>query len=429
MKSQMRIRQAFFGVAVLLCVGMVYAWSVLSGPIAAEYPGWSKAQLSLTFTIVMIMFCIGCLVGGFLNRKLSSGVFLWISSVLFLTGFIITSRMHSRVMLYLGFGVICGFASGLAYNAVMGTVGKWFPDCQGLISGILLMGFGLSSFIVGKLYQAFTPETTGAWRNSFLIIGIIIAAVLAVCGFVIRPPRDEEKEAFLRGNGNASQKQAGKAGKTGGAVNPVAMETETSVMLRRPGFWLYFLWAILVSAAGLALVSQAGGIAREVGDTVSAGTIATVVGLISIFNGIGRVIFGSLYDKAGRSFVMQAVNVLFIVTAAIIFAALKGHSFALLIAGFVLGGISYGGVTPTNSAFISSYYGMLHYPMNFAVINTNLILASFGSTIAGALYDSSQSYMSTCLMMCLLAAVGILASLGINAADRHLAEQIRNNRL
>ena len=69
-----------------------------------------------------------------------------------------------------------------------------------------------------------------------------------------------------------------------------------------PTFWFYYIWAILVSAAGLALVSQASGIASQVGTTVSDGNIATVVGLISIFNGIGRVIFGGLFDKKGYRF-------------------------------------------------------------------------------------------------------------------------------
>ena len=60
-------------------------------------------------------------------------------------------------MLYLGFGVLCGLGAGFAYNAVMSTMSAWFPDKQGLISGILLMGFGLSAFIVGKIFCRSNP--------------------------------------------------------------------------------------------------------------------------------------------------------------------------------------------------------------------------------------------------------------------------------
>ena len=396
---------AAIGVVVLFCAGIVYAWSVLSSPIAAEFSSWTKAQLSLTFTITMIMFCIGCMVGGFLSSKVSPKLYVLISAVLFLIGFQITAGIQSVVMLYIGFGIISGFGSGLVYNAVMSTITKWFPDKQGLISGILLMGFGVSAFAIGKLYQALTPSEIGAWRSSFRIMGLIIPAVLALCSpFFVKPDTSFAPPAAAK-----------KATKP---INPVAMEASTSQMIRKPAFWLYYLWAIFLSAAGLALISQATGSASEVGPAVSAGTIATVVGLISVFNAVGRVLSGMLYDKAGRSVTMQLVNCLFIVTSIILTLGLTTHSFALIVIGFITGGLSYGGVTPINSAFISSYYGQKHFSMNFSVINTNLIIASFGSTIAGSLYDASQSYLSTYILMAALAAVGILVTMGISLCDK-----------
>lgn len=405
MKMLNRWVYAAFGVLILLFAGMVYAWSVLSGPIAQEFPEWSKAQLSLTFTIVMILFCVGCMAGGFLAGKVSAKLYVWTSTVLFLVGFLMTSRIQTPVSLYISFGVICGFASGLAYNAVMGTISRWFPDKQGLISGVLLMGFGISSFLIGKIYQLCTPETIGAWRHSFVVLGIITAAALLVCGFFVeKPPANYQPPAA------AGQKKRW--------VNPVAIEASPGVMLRRPAFWLYYLWAILLSAAGLALVSQASGIAREIGTDVDTGTIATVVGLISICNGVGRVILGALFDKAGRSKTMQLVNLLFLLTCGLLILALSFHSFSILVVGFLLGGFSYGGVTPTNSAFISSYYGMKNFPINFSIINTNLIIASFGSTIAGALYDASGSYFSTDAMVGALALLGVLVSLCISWCDK-----------
>ena len=405
MKKINRWRYAVVGCAVLLLSGLVYAWSVLSGPIAAEFPQWSAAQLSLTFTIVMSFFCVGGLVGGLLSGRVSQKVYLWVSAALFLAGFLLTANMRSLLMLYLGFGVICGFASGLSYNAVLGTVGKWFPDKAGLVSGILLMGFGLSSFLVGKLYQTFTPETVGAWRHSFVVLGIIAAVVMAVGGFLLEKPGDD----FVPPAAAQSRKKY---------INPVAAELDTAAMLKTPSLWLFYLWAVLLSAAGLVLVSQSSGIAREIGSGVPAGTIATVVGLISIFNGVGRVIFGGMFDRAGRSRTMQVNNGLFLVTAAVLVAALKLGSFPVLVAGFVIGGLAYGGVTPGNAAFVSSYYGMKHYSLNLSVVVTNLLFASFGSTIAGALYDATQSYFSVYLMIAGLAAVGILVSLGINICDK-----------
>ena len=424
MKQVNRWFYAVLGVAILFFAGVVYAWSVMSGPIALEFSEaagksgsgiWSTAEISLAFTIVMIFFCVGCLVGGFLAAKVSARTYVYISAALFLIGFFFASGIQTKIMLYISYGVICGFASGMAYSAVMGTVGKWFPDRQGMISGVLLMGFGISSFVIGKVYQAFTPSDVaqiGNWRASFRVLGIAAAIVLAICGTFLKKPGPD----FVPPAAAAGKKKR---------VNPVAMETETKVMMRRPAFWLYYLWAILLSAGGLALVSQARGIATEAGSGVAGGTIATVVGLISIFNGIGRVILGSLYDKIGRSALMQIVNVVFIVTGIILIIALKSASFPVVILGFIVGGLAYGGVTPTNSAFVSDYYGMKNYPMNFSIINTNLIIASFGSTIAGSLYDRSQSFISACLMIVILAAIGIAVSFGINLCDRRMTAGLK----
>ena len=390
---------AVAGVAVLLLAGLVYAWSVLSAPIAQEYPQWTKAELSLTFTIVMILFCVGCIVGGLLTGKVSPRVYVWTAAVLFLAGFLLAAGMTTLPQLYLGFGVICGFASGIAYNAVMGTVNKWFPDKQGLISGILLMGFGMSSFLVGKVYQACTPAAAGAWRQSFVVLGIITAVILAVCAFWIRRPPEAP---VAKASGAAAEQE----------------EVSTGRMFRRPAFCLYYVWASLLSAAGLALVSQASDIAYEVSPESSAATVATVVGVISIFNGIGRVAAGAIFDGAGRRRTMLLVNISFVLTGAVLLLALLTGSFVLLTAGFLLGGLSYGGVPSTNSAFVASYYGSRYYPLNFAVINTSLIPASFGSTIAGALYDTWQTYESTYLMIAALGVAGMLLSAAISLCDR-----------
>ena len=403
MKQLNRWVYAIVGVIVLLFAGLVYAWSVLSTPIAAEFTGWTKAQLSLTFTLVMILFCIGSLLCGLLAGKLSAKNAVRVSAVLFLAGFFIASRCQSPITLYLGFGLLCGLASGLAYNGVMSTMVKWFPDKPGLISGVLLMGFGGGSFLIGKLYQAWTPAGIGGWRTSFLVLGLVCFAVLAVCSFFFVAPGADFTVP---------------AGKGGRAVAAPREDIKPAVMLKRPAFWLYYVWAIAVSAAGLALISQASGVVWEASADQTAASVATIVGLISICNAVGRVLFGGMYDKFGRSLSMQLVNGLFILTSVVLLLAMSSRSVVVVIIGFVIGGLAYSGVTPTNSAFCRAYFGPTSYPVNFPLINSNLIFASFGSTISGALYDASGSYSSTFFLIIGLAVAGILCSLAISAIDR-----------
>lgn len=401
MKSLNRWVYAVIGVIVLLLAGLVYAWSVISKSIAATFPDWSAAQLSLTFTIVMAMFCVGCLIAGILAKKVSPKLYVMLSGVLFLAGFLIAAATNgSPILLYIGFGVLCGLGAGFAYNAVMSTMSSWFPDKQGLISGILLMGFGLSSFIIGKVFAAVAPPDAevALWRNTFRVMAVVIFVIMVICSFFfVKPGEDFVPPA-------ASKKKA---------VREPASDITSAQMVKKASFWLYYVWAILISAAGLALVSQASGIASEVGSNVSPGNIATVVGLVSIFNGIGRVFFGTLFDKKGYQLTMILDMIVFIAAGAILILALNTGNFVFIVIGFIVGGFAYGGVTPTNSAIISDFFGRTNYPMNFSLINTNLIIASFASTIAGKLYDASNSYMSTIFMMIGVTVVGFVAFLGI----------------
>lgn len=324
-KKMNRWTYAVVGVIVLLLAGLVYAWSVFSSPIAAYFSDWTKAQLSLTFTICMAFFCVGGFVGGLLAGKVDVKINVWASAVLFFVGFFLASKSTSTTMLYLGYGVLGGFASGLVYNAVMSTVSRWFPDKPGLISGILLMGFGFGSFFVGKIYQAMTPAGPGidAWRNTFFIFGIVLLVVIAVCGmFFVKPTAEDLAEIKVEKAGGK------KSGSAGSEMTPMEMLKTTS-------FWIYFIWAILLSAAGLALISQASGVAMEVGPGVDPSTIATVVGLISICNGIGRVVFGGLFDKIGRGKTMSLISICFVVSVGVLVLALTQKNFMLIVVGFI----------------------------------------------------------------------------------------------
>lgn len=404
-----KLKRSFYaaiGVIILLFAGLVYAWSVMSKSIAASRPEWNAAQLSLTFTLVMIFFCVGCLGAGFFAGKIKQKLYIILAGILMFGGFFAASfTTESILMLYFGFGVLCGLGAGVAYNAVMSTVSAWFPDKQGFISGVLLMGFGLSSFLVGKIYAAVTPsDGSDGWKMTFRIMGMIILVVLTICSFFFEKPGKDDKLPVPE---KKKEKQR------------TDSDICTSQMLKMPSFWFYYLWAILTSAAGLALVSQAGGIAVQVGKGLSDGTIATVVGVISICNAAGRLIFGGMYDRKGYRYTMILDMIVFLLTGVLLFAAIYFNSFFILILGFVIGGFAYGGVTPTNSAIISDFFGRKHYSMNFSAINTNLIIASFASAIAGKLYDTSGSYISTCIMMIAVTMIALFAFLGI----RHPSEK------
>ena len=403
---------AVIAVTVLLFAGLVYAWTVLQVPISASYPEWSKGQLSLTFTLTMIGFCLGGFLGGILQKQYSAKVIIWSAGVMFLAGFLMVSKADSLSMLYLGFGILGGMACGLVYNAVMSCVSSWFPDKQGLISGLMLMGFGISSFLVGKLYTAITPsDGSDTWRNVFFAFGIILACVMFVAGALIRRPQPDE---------HLEEKSEKK-------IDVVYEEVDAGQMIRRASFWMYMIWATFLSAAGLAIISQGTSVALEACPELDMGTIATIVGLISVSNGIGRLVFGTLFDRIGRFWSMLSGGLLFAAAMITLTAALMLHSVIILTAAYIMTGLAYGCVTPVNSAFVNLYYGRKNYPVNLSVVNMNMLVASLGSTIAGMIYDATSSYMMIIMIVIGLIAAGTLVSCFIKGQEGvQLAEGDRN---
>lgn len=408
-KKTNRAVMAAAGLLVLLLAGMIYSWSVLSRSIGAEYPDWSKAQLSTVFTLLIVFFCTGIFICGFLINKVAPRVLILSGAVFLLVGFLLASRATSIVMLFLSFSLLCGMGSGLSYNGVMSTVTRWFPDKKGFISGLLLMGFGFSSFLVGKAFQAFTPETIGAWRGSFVVMGIITAAVIALGGIFIKPPKPEDLPEVAK----PSQAGADTSANSGKKV-----DYTTGEMVRQFKFWLYYIWSVGISMAGLALIAQASGAASATVVTLSGGAIATMVGIISIANGGGRIVVGWMFDKVGSLTTMHVIEAFTLISAGLLVMALKAGSLPLLVAGFLFLGFAYGGAPVCNAAFVSSNFGLKNYAMNFSVINTCLIVASVGSTISGAIYDATMSYNAIYMFMAGLAILGALASIGITISDR-----------
>jgi OFA family oxalate/formate antiporter-like MFS transporter len=342
MKHLNRWVYAVVGVCVLLFAGLIYAWSVFSVPIESEFSTWSKAQLSMTFTVAMIFFCLGGLLGGALvgTAKISVKINVVASGILFLAGFWLTARTQATWQLYTGFGVMIGLASGLAYNAVMGTMSKWFLDRRGLISGILFMGFGLSSLLMGKIFQIYTAAAPDAWRVSFKSLGALLFVLIAGSSVFFENAPEDVIEA-----GKSAARERENTG------------LPPERILRHSSFWHAYCWSILAGAGGLVLVSQASGVVMEVKPLTESGVV-TLVGLISVFNGVGRVVFGLLYDAKGYRFTMALDVLLLLVAAGSLFGAIIIGRFFLVPLGFILGGLAFGGVPTCVSALTGDFYGM-----------------------------------------------------------------------
>lgn len=395
-KTNIRWVYLAVGTFAMLFAGILYAWSILKAPFSWEF-GWSPSDLTLNFTITMSFFCIGGLLGARISKRLGSRFAIIISGVLASGGFALTSLLTgaSVTLLYLIYGLLAGLGIGISYNVVVATVSAWFPDKKGLCSGCLMMGFGASALVLGNWANAMFDGAVG-WRKTYVILGLTLGAVLILTGLVLRRPAADRPLPKAAKAKELSQSQ----------------DFTTEQMLRRPSFWMAFLYLVLLAAVGSSVISFARDLALAVG--ASAALATSLVGALSICNGLGRMATGAAFDALGRRKTMLIANGLTICAAGAILIAVLTGSLPLCILGLCLTGFSYGSCSTTTATFPSMFYGMKYYPTNVACMTFNLMGGSLMATLSSLLFTATGGYVAPFLLLLGLTVV----ALGLNLAIR-----------
>jgi OFA family oxalate/formate antiporter-like MFS transporter len=314
-------------------------------------------------------------------------------------GFVITSRLSGQLgLLYLSYGVLSGSGIGMAYNVLISSAGAWFPDKKGFCTGALMMGFGSSALILGNIAGAMIDAPSIGWRSTYFVFGILIGAVLLIAAFVMRfPPQGTE----LPKNEKKAQ----------GPESFELKDYSTAEMIKRTSFWVFFTFTICMTAIGNTVISFARDLALSIGASV--GLATTLVGVLSVCNGLGRIFCGLLFDNWGRRKTMLFANCLAILAPAIMLVAILIESFPLGVVSLCLTGIAYGCSPTIGSAFISTFYGMKYFGMNFGIANTMLVPASFIATLGSVLLSITRSYVAPFAMLLGLALAGLALNLSI----------------
>ncbi|KPJ22681.1 L-lactate MFS transporter [Streptococcus phocae] len=286
MKKTNRYLVASSGVILHLMLGSTYAWSVYRNPIMQE-TGWDQSSVAFAFSLAI--FCLG-LSAAFMGRlveRFGPRLVGSISAVLYASGNILTGLSIDQKelwLLYVGYGIIGGLGLGAGYITPVSTIIKWFPDKRGLATGLAIMGFGFASLLTSPIAQ-FLISTKGL-VNTFYILGLIyLVVMLAASQFIKKPTENDIKELSQK----SKQKQA--RDMTQGITANQALRTKS----------FYLLWVILFIniACGLGLISVVAPMAQDMAG-MTAESAAVTVGLMGIFNGIGRLLWASLSDIIGR---------------------------------------------------------------------------------------------------------------------------------
>src|SRR5699024_8882129 len=177
------------------------------------------------------------------------------------------------------------------------TLVKWFPDRRGLATGLAIMGFGFASLISGP--AAAKLITVVGINSTFFILGIIYFIVMtASAQYLAPPPEGWLPKGFREDTENGKIK-----------IKPDLAQLTANEAVKTRRFWMLWVMLFINITCGIALLAVASPMAQEI-TGMSVATAATMVGVMGLFNGAGRIAWASLSDYIGRPNVYTAFFVI-----------------------------------------------------------------------------------------------------------------------
>lgn len=297
---------AIMGTLLQMVLGTVYAWSFFQKPIITNY-GWTNVQTMWIFSLSILFLGLAAAVGGMILPKYGPRKLASTGALLYGGGYMISAYamfVGSLSLFYIGFGVVGGIGLGLGYVTPVATVSKWFPDKKGFITGMVVMGFGLGAFVMSKIIAPiFIDLTNGNMVQVFLYISVVLIIIGVSAGLCMKNPPIGYSPKNYRRPVKRSVNQDSEDGLT---IKASLCSTKFI------GMWLVFFLNI---SAGIMFIGLQSPMLQDLliikDKVISADDLAmagaTLIAISSLFNGLGRFIWGGLSDKIGRIQVFRLI--------------------------------------------------------------------------------------------------------------------------
>lgn len=371
---------------ILLFMGVSYAWSIFVVPLETTY-GWTRPETSLAFTFNLLFFSVGSILVGILSKKLSFSTLLKISSIMIGIGFFMSSIVDNPWQIYFTYSFLCGCGIGAGYSCVVSSTPLWFPDKTGMVTGILLMGYALSTAIFGPLINSLI-NVVGI-SSTFKILAVVCFVGLFLGSILLRIPTHSEHIQLPHPDRHHGKRE----------YNLITIE-----MVKKPIFWVYYVLSALLAGTGLTIINHASPILTE--DLLMSATLASlIISIISICNGAGRVVWGILFDKLGVKKVLNAITFIMLVSVSIMIVSLMMSIPYLFIGSACILLFVFGGNAALMPTMIRELFGHRTYSLNYSVLSTSCIIQSSLPTIIGMIHTYTDTYLlpiSTLFMIGLL---------------------------
>jgi MFS transporter, OFA family, oxalate/formate antiporter len=367
---------ALAGILLQMALGAVYAWSVFRIPLARQFH-WTISQVTLTFTIAIMVVGFASFFGGLWAKRSGPRVVAITGGVLYGAGLILASFSSIGLgWLYLSYGVIGGTGLGFAYIVPIYVLVKWFPDRRGLMTGIAVGGFGFGALVTAPVATRLI-QSVGVLQT-FAYLGGAFLFITVVTGFFMQNPPDGWTPEGWTPPQTQSVKGAGASYTLGQA-------------LKTWQWWAMWMLLFLNTSAGISVISQESPMFQEFAK-VTAIVAAGMVGIVAIGNAVGRVFWAWVSDGLGRR---ATFVVIFLLQIALFWFLPSLHSVGAVTAVSFVILLCYGGGFGTLPAFAADYFGPANVGSIYGLILTAWGFASaFGPLLIAHLRQATGNYAS-----------------------------------
>jgi MFS family permease len=415
-------------VAVHLCIGQVYAFSTFNLPLTklvgltqSVPTDWNLKDVGWVFSIAIAVLGASAALFGRWVERVGPRKSMFVAALCFSGGFLLSAvgiHWHQLWIIYLGYGVLGGCGLGIGYISPVSTLIKWFPDRPGMATGMAIMGFGGGALIAAPLsvilMKHFATAASNGVLETFVTMGVIYFMFMMIGVISVRVPAEDWKPAGWVASAHP---------------RPLTTQANVSVDVawRTPQFWL--LWVVLCMnvTAGIGVLSQASPMIQEMfSGKVSPAAAAGFVGLISLFNMIGRFFWASTSDYIGR----RNTYMVFFLLGILLYASVPyfGHvgSVPLFVAAFCIILSMYGGGFATIPAYLRDVFGTYQV----GAIHGRLLTAWSVAGVLGPVLvnyirayqidngvPKAQAYSVTMYIMCGLLLIGFLCNFAMRSVN------------
>ena len=404
-------RVTFSGMGLNLALGVLYAWSVFGKQLTDSVDkggfGWSKTTAALPYTIAIAFFAGMMVPAGRLQDKFGPRIVSTIGALLTGIGLVVTSFASPGNILpaLIGFGVMAGTGIGLGYASATPAAVKWFPpEKKGLITGIVVSGFGLASVYIAPVSR-FLLATYGV-NGSFMILGIAFAVITFIIAQFIRNPSTPAVSLNWQASNNNDNYK---------------VDHSWSEMLRTRTFYLLWIEFACGAMAGLMIIGHLAKIVTvQSANAIQIGFI--FVALLAIFNAGGRLVAGFASDHIGR---IKTILIVCLSQAVVMFFFPKISTIFTFVIGSAIVGFSYGACLSLFPSTCADYWGTRNLGLNYGILFTAWGVGGvFGPILAGKIADASGNYNMAYTISASLMILAAILTFFTKAPERRIAGEL-----